>query len=1197
MLKRVIPPIAILVGGLFSASFLRAQSPIQFSPSSITLAANAGSSAAATTLVVTSSTERRFSVNASGSSGSVTWLSVSPSGTLYTPQTLSVVANPAGLAAATYNGIVTIRTGETNHRVPVTFTVTQRKTLTVTPAALTFSSAFAGTNAAAQTISVSANPNTSFTLGTGGASWLSVTSSSGTTPATVTVAPNAAGLGSGSYSASITVTGNGITDAVPVGLTISQATQAISFSPSSTISPTTFPFSVSLAATGGGSGNPVTFSVSAGPAIVSGASLNITGAGTIAVCADQAGNNNYLAAPEVCRSITVIAASQTISFTAPASVAFGASPIPLQATASSGLPVTLTASPSGVCSVSGSSLTVASVGSCAVTASQTGNSNYSAATPVTRTVVVDQASQAITFAPLTTPVTFTTGLTVPLTATASSGLPVTFSVDALSTGSGSISGSNLTISGAGSFVIDANQAGNANYAAAAQVQQTLAVNPAPTLSLNPTSLAFSAATGAQPSGQSIAISSNSTTTFTAVAAGASWLSVSPSSGSLPATLTVSASTNGLSTGSFAGAITITTANGLSGSVPVSLAITASNPGLTVSPSSLSYSAAAGESSQALDSINVSANSATGFTVSTSGLSWLSASPSSATTPATIAVTADVTGITAGTYAGSVAVSGGNSTVTIPVTVTVSVATSGPFRVVGWNDLGMHCFDGKDYSTFAVLPPYNTIHAQLIDTSGSLVTDSSNYTIEYAAITDPLTNTISSTSAQKTNFWDYSSDLGLGSPDPDVGITGNAMPGKANKSQPMSFSASDNTWVATGIPQMPYADNGTTNYFPMMRVTARNSSGAVVATTDIVTPTSDEMSCRSCHASNSNPNAMPKNGWVNNPDPATDVKLNILRRHDDDQQPTSLFQSAATSLGFNTAGLEATVRSRPILCAQCHASNALGMAGFSGVAPLTQAMHGRHAAVVDPATNATMDSSTLRATCYNCHPGPNTKCLRGAMANLQTASGANAIECQSCHGNLTAVANPSRSGWLTEPNCQSCHSGLASSTNTTLAYTSVFSSGTTLRTPADTTFATNPNTPATGVSLYRYSSGHGGLQCESCHGSTHAEFPTSIVNDNVQSTNLQGHSGVLVECSTCHKSVPSTSNGGPHGLHPVGTTWVSQHPDIAQHQGTTTCQGCHGTDYRGTTLSRVQTNRTLAGKSFTTGTIIGCYSCHNGPNGD
>ena len=39
-----------------------------------------------------------------------------------------------------------------------------------------------------------------------------------------------------------------------------------------------------------------------------------------------------------------------------------------------------------------------------------------------------------------------------------------------------------------------------------------------------------------------------------------------------------------------------------------------------------------------------------------------------------------------------------------------------YAIVGWNNLGMHCMDG-DYSVFSLLPPYNTIHAQLVDPTG------------------------------------------------------------------------------------------------------------------------------------------------------------------------------------------------------------------------------------------------------------------------------------------------------------------------------------------------------------------------------------------------------------------------------------------------------------------------------------------------
>ena len=626
--------------------------------------------------------------------------------------------------------------------------------------------------------------------------------------------------------------------------------------------------------------------------------------------------------------------------------------------------------------------------------------------------------------------------------------------------------------------------------------------------------------------------------------------------------------------------------------------------VTVSPTTLAFNATAGGTAPSGQTVSVSASSATAFTVSSTA-AWLGVSPSgSLTTNQSLTVSANPSGLSAGTYNGTISIVSNGTTKTVAVTFAIASSGGGGstagFKLIGWNDLGMHCMDGKDYSIFGVLPPYNTIHVHLLDANGNLITAPASYTVTYQAVTDPLTGTLNTTSAAKTNFWQFAAALGFGSLLPDVGLKGSAMPGSANTPQSMTFSTTDNTWVAVGIPVLPYADAPAApypvNYYPMMRLTARDGSGNSLATTDIVLPISDEMTCKNCHASNSNAAAQPAAGWVLNTDPAKDVKLNILRKHDDRFKSTALYQTAATTVGYSTAGLETTTASKPILCASCHGSNALSLAGVTGVPAMTTSMHGLHSTVVDPATSQTLEAATTRQACYNCHPGPTTQCLRGAMGTLQAPTGGNAIECQSCHGSMSNLAVSTRKGWLDEPNCQACHSGTAVTNSGQVVYTSVFSSGTTMRVPPDQTFATTPNTPAAGVSLYRFSAGHGGLQCEACHGSTHAEYPTSNVNDNVQSNALQGHSGMLAECTACHATVPSTVTGGPHGLHPIGTTWVSRHQDVADSGGATACQLCHGTDYRGTVLSRIQADRTLAGHTFTKGTIIGCYSCHNGPNG-
>ena len=153
-------------------------------------------------------------------------------------------------------------------------------------------------------------------------------------------------------------------------------------------------------------------------------------------------------------------------------------------------------------------------------------------------------------------------------------------------------------------------------------------------------------------------------------------------------------------------------------------------------------------------------------------------------------------------------------------------------------------------------------------------------------------------------------------------------------------------------------------------------------------------------------------------------------------------------------------------------------------------------------------------------------------------------------------------------------------------------------PADKRFATNPNTPAAGFSLYRFSKGHGGMQCEACHGATHAEYPSSHVNDNLQSIALQGYEGTVRECKVCHATLPTSTSGGPHGMHSIGQPWVNAHGDRVESGGPAPCAYCHGSDYRGSPLAQVKVAKSFSiehgSRSYTAGQAVGCYDCHSGP---
>ncbi|HZF12168.1 MAG TPA: Ig-like domain-containing protein, partial [Thermoanaerobaculia bacterium] len=227
------------------------------------------------------------------------------------------------------------------------------------------------------------------------------------------------------------------------------------------------------------SGLPVTFTIDATATSVcsiSGSTVSFLAVGTCVIDANQAGNANYNAAPQAQQSDPVGKGDQTITFTStpPAGAKVGGPTYTVTATASSGLPVTFTidASATSVCSISGSTVSFIGAGTCVIDANQAGNANYNAAPQAQQSDPVGKGDQTITFTSTPPAGAKVGGPTYTVTATATSGLPVTFTIDATATSVCSISGSTVSFIGAGTCVIDANQAGNANYNAAPQAQQS-----------------------------------------------------------------------------------------------------------------------------------------------------------------------------------------------------------------------------------------------------------------------------------------------------------------------------------------------------------------------------------------------------------------------------------------------------------------------------------------------------------------------------------------------------------------------------------------------------------------------------------------------------------------------------------------------------------------------------------------------------
>jgi hypothetical protein len=152
-------------------------------------------------------------------------------------------------------------------------------------------------------------------------------------------------------------------------LVVNQASQTITFGALNDRSLTDAAFTVS--ATGGGSGNPVTFSTSSSACSVIGSTVTPKSVGTCAVAANQAGNLNYLAAPQVVQSFQVTKGTPTITWANPAAITYGTALSGTQLNATASVPGSFVYSPAaGVVLDAGNGQTLS------VTFTPTDGSNY-----------------------------------------------------------------------------------------------------------------------------------------------------------------------------------------------------------------------------------------------------------------------------------------------------------------------------------------------------------------------------------------------------------------------------------------------------------------------------------------------------------------------------------------------------------------------------------------------------------------------------------------------------------------------------------------------------------------------------------------------------------------------------------------------------------------------------------------------------
>lgn len=265
-------------------------------------------------------------------------------------------------------------------------------------------------------------------------------------------------------------------------ITVGKGAQAISVTsaaPSSKVAGATY----TPVASGGSSGEAVTLTVaptSTAICSVTSGTVSFQGVGSCVIEFNQAGTANWNAAPQVTQTITVAKGTQVLAYTStpPSRVQVaGTHYIPAVTYGVSGEPVVFSIDPAAanLCTISNGTVSFQAVGDCIVHADQAGNSNFNAATRVTQIFDITKGEQQVAITS-SAPAAVVDGDTYTPDGTKGAGTKaLVFSVTAASVDICSAIDGSIHFIGAGDCVIEATQAGDANYNAATPKQQTIVV--------------------------------------------------------------------------------------------------------------------------------------------------------------------------------------------------------------------------------------------------------------------------------------------------------------------------------------------------------------------------------------------------------------------------------------------------------------------------------------------------------------------------------------------------------------------------------------------------------------------------------------------------------------------------------------------------------------------------------------------------
>ena len=173
-----------------------------------------------------------------------------------------------------------------------------------------------------------------------------------------------------------------------------------------------------------------------------------------------------------CVALYGLPGAQSINFVTVPTITVGSTGVINATGGASGNAVIFSTTTPTVCTVASSTVTGVSVGNCVIAANQPGNAIFSAAPQATQTIAVNAGAQSVSFGLAPALAAGGTGM---VTATGgASDNAVTFSSTTPLVCM--VAGGTVTALIAGNCVVAANQSGNANYTAALQATQTIAVS-------------------------------------------------------------------------------------------------------------------------------------------------------------------------------------------------------------------------------------------------------------------------------------------------------------------------------------------------------------------------------------------------------------------------------------------------------------------------------------------------------------------------------------------------------------------------------------------------------------------------------------------------------------------------------------------------------------------------------------------------